>query len=86
MTYSAKYHGRAVKGIRHASSEMRMRIMSRLDELCEDPYRGTRMVGGEFYESRVSSRGGAYRIIYAIDNDERSISFHNIGKHKILGC
>ena len=44
------------------------------------------MVGGEFYESRVSSRGGAYRIIYAIDNDERSISFHNIGKHKILGC
>ena len=86
MTYSPKYHSRAVRGIKHASSEMRERIMSRTDELCENPYLGTRMVGGRFYESRVSSRGGAYRIIYTINSDECVISFHDIGKHKILGC
>lgn len=86
MTYSPKYHSRAVRGIKHASSEMCKRIKSRVGELCENPYLGTRMVGSEFYESRVSSKGGAYRIIYAINSDERSISFHDIGKHKILGC
>ena len=85
MTYSAVYHPRAVKGIRQASSEMRERIMSRVGELCENPYRGTRMVGDKSYESRVSSRGGAYRIRYSIYRSERKITFLDIGKHKILG-
>lgn len=83
--YSADYEPQAVKGIKHASSEMRGRIKSRVGELCEDPYRGTRMVGSRFYESRVSSSGGAYRMTYTINVAERKIRFHNIGKHKILG-
>lgn len=64
---------------------MRERIMSRVGELCENPYRGTRMVGDKSYESRVSSRGGAYRIRYSIYRSERKITFLDIGKHKILG-
>lgn len=85
MMYSAKYDPQAVKGIRHASSEMRKRIKTRVDELCENPYLGTRMVGSKFYESRVSSKGGAYRMTYTIDTSEGEIRLHKIGRHKILG-
>lgn len=86
MKYIAYYHPRAFKGIKHASSEMRSRVKSRIDELCENPYLGTQMVGDKSYESRVSSKGGAYRIRYTISRSERSITIVDIGKHKILGC
>lgn len=56
-----------------------------MNELCENPYLGTRMVVTKLYESRVSASRGAYRIIYSINRDERRISFYDIGKHKILG-
>lgn len=86
MTYNADCHPRAIKGIKQASSEMRSRIRSRVDDLCESPYLGTRVVGDKSYESRVSSSRGAYRTRHSICKSEHKITFLDIGKHKILGC
>ena len=74
MTYRAVYTPRALKGIRHADHEMHKRLKGRIDEICEDPYVGVRLVGGNDYRDKV----GPYRIVYEIDRKELQITFYQI--------
>ncbi len=74
MKYNAEYSPQAIKGIKRADHEMRKRLKRRMDELCENPYQGKRLVNTNNYRDRV----GSYRIVYDINRSEHQITVHQI--------
>lgn len=69
--YEIRLHPKAVRGFRRLHGAMRDRIETAIDELAADPRpRGaTKLAGKDDFRIRV----GDYRIVYAVDEDERLV-------------
>lgn len=74
MTYSSTFDEDDFK-LRKNCPDMRSRIVDMVDDICRDPYRGTRLVGTNMYRERV----GRCRISYAIDERAHRVDFVDIG-------
>lgn len=74
MTYSSTFNEKYFK-LRKNCPDMRVRIIDMVNDICRDPYRGTRLVNTNMYRERV----GKCRIRYTIDEGARSVDFVDIG-------
>jgi mRNA interferase RelE/StbE len=78
VKYTVRLRGGAGKEYRTLPTAVRGRVLDHLIELEQDPRpEGARMLSGEFgghYRLRV----GDHRIVYVVDDDERSVSVTRI--------
>lgn len=73
MTYDSTFDEDPRK-LRKKCPNMLKRIMDRVDDICENPRVGTRMVNSYLYRDKV----GNYRIKYSVDEGARRVDFTSI--------
>ena len=80
MTYSVVFLRTFLKQFRRLPRDTRNRIQARVEELAQNPYLGLRLVGQleGFWKDRV----GQYRIIYKIDEKNKTIIFYDADLRK----
>jgi len=80
LTYTVIFLRIFIKQFRHLPRDARNRVTVRVEELAENPYLGLRLVGQleGFWKDRV----GQYRILYAIDEKNKTIILHDVDLRK----
>ena len=80
MTYTVIFLRIFLKQFRRLPRDARNRITVRVEELAENPYLGLRLVGQleGFWKDRV----GQYRILYKIDEKNKTIILHDVDLRK----
>jgi mRNA interferase RelE/StbE len=79
-SYRVRFTPEAARLIAKLSPEVKKLIRSAIDDLCEDPHRGSELVG-EFagYRSHKPKR---YRIIYRVNEAEAEIEIYHAGHRR----
>ncbi len=80
MTYTVVFLRVFLKQFRRLRGDMERRVRARIEELAESPYLGLRLVGEleGFWKDRV----GQYRIVYKIDEKNKTIIFYDVDLRK----
>ena len=80
MTYSVIFLRVFLKQFRRLPSDVKNRIRTRVEELAQNPYLGLRLVGQleGFWKDRV----GLYRIVYKIDEKNKTIVLFDVDLRK----
>jgi len=69
-----------MKQFRRLPKDMKLRVRRRVTELGENPYLGLKLVGelAGFWKDRI----GKYRILYKIDENNKSIVLYDVDLRK----
>ncbi len=80
MTYTVVFLRVFLKQFRRLRGDMERRVRARIEELAENPYLGLRLVGEleGFWKDRI----GQYRIVYKMDEKNKTIIFYDVDLRK----
>ncbi len=79
--YTLKTTNQFEKKIRKIDKSVRERIIRKIKELEEDPYKNTKRLTGEL-RGMYSLRTGDYRVIFSLDEDKKLILLLTVGHRK----
>ena len=82
MAYQVKWHEKAVEDLRNVDKKTAKGLIERIKEyLPQDPISLGKPLHGEF-KGLYRYRYGRYRVLYAIDRQEKTLLMLRVGKRK----